>query len=126
MTPEELDRWSAESLMGWTWQPAMASERRTGQWFDKDFPVFVISRDTAYPVEEWHPSNPKTGQIWMVVDKMQEMEWTLRGLSYNPFNKKWTCLFFKFTEDGDFSAYDIAETPCIAILKAAKAAKEEK
>lgn len=127
ITPEELDRWAAESIMGWTWRPATASEKMPGRWYDSTFPAFIMSANTAIPIIDWHPSDPNNGQIWLVINKMLEKKWYLTF--HNDTNDEgFRAEFYGFPD----LAYQILKrsvaydpNPSLAILKAARAALKE-
>lgn len=122
MTPDELDRWSTK-LMGWIEGTDFTIEKYgpegqfTGIWISSPNP----------PIAEviWHPSDPATGQIWLVVEKMRELGYVFSldwGHESIPGCSNMCRARFLRLED-KFRASDDPD-PCAAILKAANAAVE--
>lgn len=128
MTAEELDRWATERVMGWHEGYASSIPDWPKQWLNKDnnptgFTVYLNSMKAE---KVWQPSNPATGQIWMVVEKMREL------LGWN-FNLNWQghpgitiaiAQFHKFDTGTLEHRQGYDDNPCIAILKAAHGALE--
>lgn len=117
---KELDRWAAE-LMGW--------------WLDTSGRYWCAHGQGPPPpkVENWHPSNPSTGQIWLVIEKMQELgwKWSIDYDSVTFWQNKFRTetigniqVSVPDTSPEAVSIYDNLSEICLAILKAAKAALE--
>ena len=114
-TIEELRRWSAEDLMGCkvTFLPFDPGN----YWYEKDGEV-------KYWQHEWKPDRPESGQIWMVIEKMRELGWWL-DLTTN--DKDEIDTYAEFKQSGRYrNSGRHSDDPCLAILKAAHAAKEER
>lgn len=109
---EDLDRWLATELMGWVLDPA------TKLYCDGLKPVIAQ--------QIWHPFDPKTGQIWLCVERMRERGWWL--ILQGPFigNEILPYVFhaeLKKVGVPEKSSAKVNEgNPAIAICKAIKAA----
>ena len=127
-TIEELRRWSAEDLMGWF--PRYAEDNRCYDYYYMPYE----SRDNRYGMQitSWLPDCPESGQIWMVVEKMRELRED--GSDGFNFNFNWQghkgitialAQFHRICGKMEFGS-GADDNPCLAILKAAHAAKEER
>lgn len=135
----DLNRWSAEVLMGWhltdmcgnpPWWVKYGSPRQPEL---TALPIRTPYNEDGEPMgwvqDDWNPIDPATGQIWMCVNKMEELGWfvNLEGNeSYPDKGKKYQASFyhneFGFIPTSMRGIED--DNPCTAILTAAKAAWE--
>jgi hypothetical protein len=103
---QELRRWSAEDLMGWT---AFSYPPHGLCYMDSKF--HPIMR-----VEDWRPYDATTGQIWMCWNKVRQTQNIVLGA-------KGKIHFCEIREKSYpvpmDSHYAEADTPCDAIIKAA-------
>jgi hypothetical protein len=107
---QELRRWSAEELMG----------LELGSIKTDEGSLYYDKKSKAIPVVFWRPDDPTTGQIWMVLDKMQRC-----GFNFCLILRQDMAVAVCFTKKHNFQGegnYEIA--PCLAILLAARAALE--
>ena len=133
---QELRDWSA-GLMGWRRRDieGVTCLQPTGVnvvWFTDDSKAGMTWRtntnktDPRYDPPLWAPDDPTTGQIWIVVQRMRELGWHM-NLHEHPLmaeaKNKWSASFRNIDTRDYFEKY--AQTPCLAILKAAKATEVE-
>ncbi len=119
-TIEELRRWSAEDLMGWS----IKTNYITGpHYFDSK------NRRVIIRVDLWRPDDPTTGQIWMVVEKTREPR--IGEASGFNFNLSWQQLpeikiaiaqFYRISGNLEHGQ-GADENPCLACLKASYQAR---
>ena len=120
-SPDALRRAMAEGVMGWEVLIPESSPDLIcyGRRMKDGLAEFII------PQADWHPDTDIAQCFQYIVPRMHKGGWYLRGLSYNPYTKKWTALFYKFTDDGDFSGEAVADTASAVICLAAEAAWEQ-
>lgn len=111
LTAAELDRWAAERLIGWHYVDNPPSPPTLYSIYDKDNKFVMMAKD-------WRPSDPDTGQIWRVIDKLRSQDFNIE------INCSMNYHVVIYTPTAMFKADDI--NPCLAILKAAYAALEGK
>lgn len=144
MTAEELDKWAATEVMGWKWHELyncyyLKSPKyktisilgiKTNEIPDPSSntggTLVIVGRD------DWHPSDPATGQIWLVVERLRELGWDFACLVLIAPREKGSDYYCSF-EIGSrsseekpgpkFQAKD--PNPCVAILRAARAAMKK-
>jgi len=117
MTPtdEELVRWSAEVLMGWTYLD-MGNDIDLPFWY----PIGIN-------VKSWNPLDKSNGQIWDVVEKMRELGFIQFQIYWNRYlNNHQGSYGAHFGKSPNEMGDGKDPNPAQAILKAAWAAVEGK
>jgi hypothetical protein len=138
----ELRQWTAFAVMGWSYLDDIDMSNFGTQWqhnFSYDNPGF-LHQNGAFIHEKiwndslcyfqgdkkilnkinWRPDDPTTGQIWMVVDRMMKLSYSLRLFSPH-YALPWAAHFNNGGSLKDFIGHDDSN-PCIAILLAARKA----
>lgn len=106
---EDLREWSATRVMGWhelSYSDCWISEASKREYLKKD----------------WKPDLPETGQIWQFVERMRELGWVFMCDNEGP----WDAIFWHVSDRTNKFFHGHDANPCLAILKAAKAALEGK
>lgn len=127
MTPAELTDlrdWLATEVMGWTFIPEHNEDvgeygvihHLNAHWKKKG--------ELIYFDGEWRPNDPKTGQVWLLVERMRELGWRLM-LTYPSLNEpNKIAAEFHYKQQGSVASYIRNPNPCLAICLAARAAME--
>ena len=123
----DLNRWSAENVMGWE-----KHETFYATWIDKQtekFPVelsseFVFTGEdrAEYKQEDWHPLTD-WNQLKLVIEKMRELGW-----HFSLYSDKLGigCVFYPYPYDGKERRINRSNDLPTTVLQAAKEALEEK
>jgi len=102
MTDIDLNRWSAEKVMGWT----------IGYVYGLPcYQDFYIKFD----INDWHPLT-NYNQLFMVVEKMRELGWHF-SLHYDEFGIG--CVFYPHPHDGKVRRINRSNDLPTAVLRAA-------
>lgn len=109
----DLDRWSAEGVMEWVLGKEIGKTHTDAYRYYRK-----VDHKPMMMESDWRPSDLKTGQIWMVVEKMRERGWMFKLVQWKDCYTAW------FERPGRHE-WQMGDTPATAILKAAKATEEK-
>lgn len=121
MTPEELDQWAAEEVMGWEVYQCMEG------YGEMSADCYSNGEDFAITVINWHPSTD-ANQCFMVVERMREEGWNFQLNSGDGYEASFWKEWEEYLPTGDLATitgkvYEgISDNPQLAILQAAHAA----
>lgn len=118
MTDVDLDRWSAEVLMGWKWSATWSKGSCVGAWHNKDGKLIMLELT-------WHPSSPDSPawQILAVIEAMRKEGFGFIIIAgYIGFTIN--CVPLEKLPEKSLSGAGTYPSMEIGILKAAYAAKE--
>lgn len=114
----DLNRWSAESLMGWydkgNFWAAPNPDKPDNEYNREYFGLYKYSK------KDWTPLTD-CNQLFMVVEKMRELGFYLK-MKYNPLSNKWAASFWVRAKGKVSSGW--ADDLNTAILLAAREAVE--
>jgi hypothetical protein len=108
---QDLRRFIAEELMGW---------KRV---YADEIPMWKFPSG-RWDIVDFRPDDPTTGQIWMVVERMDSLHYGMKlmnpvhTMTDNGFRVSWICEFYK----GKDRWFASNTNPCLAIMLTARAA----